>query len=173
MSGESKNIWHRRAPRSCGARPTHRIRRGVVQLGVLLLVTLGLVAGIGGAASAHTNSISATCEKLSVKLTSYAGSGNRVQVTIDGTSRPTPTFGASYTQTFTFADSTMAHTWTVKVTAVGRPGRQQGLVVHPERDVHAVRTSGRVPVPGRHPAARHQLHAARQGQGVPRRARHP
>ena len=100
----------------------------IVQVGALLLVTLGLVAVTGGAASAHTASVSATCKKLSVNLTSYQSSGgqNRVQVSVDGASRADAQFGTSYSQTFPFSDETVAHTWTVKVTAWDDPNGQKG-----------------------------------------------
>ena len=79
---------------------------------------------------------------------------NRVKVSVDGAGVADTTFGSSYSQTFAFADSTVAHSWTVKVTGVGRPGRQKGWTLHQERHVDAVRAAGRLPGAARHPAAR-------------------
>ncbi len=44
----------------------HRIQAHIARLGALLLVVLGLVVVTGGAASAHTSSITSTCDNLTV-----------------------------------------------------------------------------------------------------------
>src|SRR3954471_15047821 len=110
------------------ARRAHRTRDWVIRSAALLLVTIGLVAATGGAASAHTSSVSATCAKLSVNLSSYQSSGgqNHVTVTVDGAQKADAAFGSSYSQFFPFADQTVAHSWTVKVTAWDDPDGQKG-----------------------------------------------
>jgi hypothetical protein len=105
-----------------------RTSHWVIRLAVLLLITIGLVAATGSAASAHTNSVSATCAKLSVNLSNYQSSGgqNHVTVTVDGAQKADTAFGSSYSQLFPFADETVAHSWTVKVTAWDDPDAQKG-----------------------------------------------
>ncbi len=109
-------------------RAARHSRHWVIRISVLLLITIGLVAGTGSAASAHTKSVSATCYKLSVSLTDYQTSGgqNRVTVTVDGAQKADTAFGSSYSQTFPFADETVAHSWTVNVTAWDDPNGQKG-----------------------------------------------
>jgi len=117
---------------------TTRPRRGhasttaaLARLAALLLAGLGLVVVGGGAASAHTPSVDATCERLSVRLTSYQGSGtaNTVQVVIDGTTMAESAFGTSYQRDFTFADAAVPHTWSVAVTAADDPDGSRGWTV--------------------------------------------
>jgi len=99
------------------------MRRHVARLGALVLVALGLVVVTGGAASAHNASVSATCSQLTVSLTDYqqrAGEQNTVKVTVDGVLKADTTFVSGYSQSFPLAD-TVAHTWTVAVTAWDDP----------------------------------------------------
>lgn len=101
-------------------------------LGALLLTSLGLVAlGGAGPATAHTPSISATCEKLTVNLTNYQGSGapNTVRVVIDGATRTETSFGSSYAQVFTLGDPATSHTWSVAVTASDDPDGSRGWTI--------------------------------------------
>ncbi|MBA2954706.1 hypothetical protein GON03_10255 [Nocardioides sp. MAH-18] len=100
--------------------------------GALLLTTLGLVAlGGAGAASAHTPSISVTCDKLTVSLTNYqdSASPNSVRVVTDGAVRAETPFGSSYAQVFTLGDPTTPHTWSVTVTASDDPDGSNGWTI--------------------------------------------
>ena len=128
MSGEAQHKRPFHVRRSAETRRSLRVRRRIGHVAALLLVATGLVVVTGGAASAHNASVSATCAKLSVSLTSYQASGgqNTVKVTVDGATKADTAFGSSYNQTFPFADETSSHTWTVQVKAWDDAGGQKG-----------------------------------------------
>jgi len=91
-------------------------------LGTLALV-LGLVALVAGPASAHNHTVSASCAAgVTVTLSYYrnddASQHNTVAVWIDGVQKTdNPSFGGSFSQTYTFSAGQASHTYRVKVTA--------------------------------------------------------
>ena len=96
-------------------------------LHTLLALSIASVALIATAApaQAHTPAVSADCAQLSVRLDSYRGGGhhgggdpNSVAVSIDGAPVLNQRFGRSFAQTFAFANSAVAHPWSVVVDAV-------------------------------------------------------
>jgi hypothetical protein len=85
-----------------------------------LATGLALIA-VAAPASAHNNTVNPTCSNLSVDITNYAtkstnDKSNTLKVVIDGTTEVNTTFGASYSQTFTYS-STAVHSWSVTVVA--------------------------------------------------------
>jgi hypothetical protein len=105
-----------------------RLARRMSWLAVLALAAAALVAPSGVAA--HTPNVSLTCQNgLKVNLTKYNTNGaNTVAVSIDGTpvSGSPFSFGSSYTNTFTVAPPTDAHTANVAVSAWDDPTGSKG-----------------------------------------------
>jgi LPXTG-motif cell wall-anchored protein len=122
MTGEYENSTKQ------GRRGHAPITRGLCLLAALVLAGLGLVGLGGGVAAAHTPTLNATCEQLSVRLTSYQGAGtpNTVRVVVDGTVVAESAFGSSYARDFAFGDATLPHSWNVTVTAADDPDRSRG-----------------------------------------------
>jgi hypothetical protein len=81
-----------------------------------------LVAAVGGLvfaqpASAHDHAVTATCTTLTVDISNYSESHNEMAVIIDGVEVDAQSFDESFYQTYTFADSTVAHSFALSVTA--------------------------------------------------------
>ena len=96
-----------------------------VGLAFCLLVVGGFVAV---SASAHTPTVEADCDQLSVKLTSYsAGGANSVKVTINGdVVDENPDFGSSYNETFDAPDQYKSYDYVVEVKAHDDPDGTKG-----------------------------------------------
>src|SRR5207342_1201311 len=96
-----------------------------VGLAFCLLVVGGFVAV---SASAHTPSVQADCDHLSVQLTSYnAGGANSVKVTINGdVVDENPNFGSSYNETFDAPDQYKSYDYVVEVKAHDDPDGTKG-----------------------------------------------
>ncbi|MFC7493104.1 MULTISPECIES: hypothetical protein [unclassified Nocardioides] len=131
LGGKYNTTFHLRSHGHASSRSdrgTPRILAILTRLGALLLVSLGLVAVGGSPASAHTASVDASCEQLTVDLTRYVASGgpNTVRVVVDGETRAETTFGSSYGQAFALGDAATPHSWTVSVTAWDDPDGARG-----------------------------------------------
>jgi len=93
-------------------------------LAFCLLAIGGIVAT---SASAHTPSVTAICDELSVSLTNYnAGGTNRVVVTIDGDVVDDSQFGSTYTEVFDAPDKYTSYSYQVAVTAHDDPSGAKG-----------------------------------------------
>jgi hypothetical protein len=106
------------------------MRSKILAIGSTLLLVAGLFSIGAMSANAHTPTVQASCTTLSVNLTNYNGDQsqhNSVTVTIDGTVVGSNTnFGTTFTQSYTFSDQTVAHTWQVDYTAWDDPSGSHG-----------------------------------------------
>ncbi len=121
--------------RSADARPSFGRRLVSVFATALVAVLVGsglAVVGAAAPASAHTPNISATCDALSVSLTNYnglKGDANTVKVTIDDVVVAETAFAQGYVESFQFSDRTIAHTYSVEVSAHDDPDGSRGWSV--------------------------------------------
>lgn len=87
-----------------------------------VVLALGMVVLTSAPASAHTPSIKADCQKLTVDLKSYKSwhngdsTPNTVTVTIDGTVVQTAEFGESFWKQYSFTQGASSHTYRVQIT---------------------------------------------------------
>lgn len=97
--------------------------KGLVALGI----AVGLVAvGIPLSASAHTNTVSLTCQKADVNLTSY-DKGATAEVVLDGVVVQTGTFGPSYQLHQPFNNTYEAQSHSLVVTVRSADGPQYSV----------------------------------------------
>jgi hypothetical protein len=103
-----------------------------MNLGSKRIMTTIALAALGGtalalasasAASAHTPEVESTCTTLTVTLTNYSTSNenakpNTVTVSIDDQTVEESTFGAGFTDSYTFDDKTVAHHYEVTIDSV-------------------------------------------------------
>lgn len=95
--------------------------------GLALAVIAGsgiAVAATTGNAEAHTPKLDPTCYGLTVSADSYndsKGEINTVVVTIDGNVQDTVYFGSKTSKSYTFADASVSHSYSAKVTAWDDP----------------------------------------------------
>ena len=84
----------------------------------------GSILAASPAAAAQPPRISASCETLSVELQDYPSSEtaptpNTVTVSVDGDVVANEAFGSSYTAALPVGDATVAHDWSVTISALG------------------------------------------------------
>lgn len=96
----------------------------ITSLALAGLAGTGLAVAASTPAFAHTPEVASTCEGMTVTLENYeTGTSdekpNTLSVSIDGNVVDSPTFGSGFTQSYPFADKTVAHSYEVVIDAVG------------------------------------------------------
>ncbi|MFD6165654.1 hypothetical protein ACFWFR_10725 [Oerskovia sp. NPDC060287] len=81
------------------------------------LLALGGLVATAAPASAHTPQVSATCTGLDLSLKAYSAKDNTVTVKVDGKVVKDETFQRSYSTSYAFPDSSVAHSWEIVVRA--------------------------------------------------------
>lgn len=76
-------------------RKTIRVRRSLGLLVALLLALLGGGVATAMSASAHTHNVTLTCKKVTVVLSNYAGSHNRLKIKVNNATKYNEEFGSS------------------------------------------------------------------------------
>jgi LPXTG-motif cell wall-anchored protein len=102
----------------------HSVRiRSAIMAGTVGLGGLAALIGVAGPASAHVPTVSAECGVIHTGFTSYETiegnpTPNMVEVFVDGVSKGSVDFGASYSHDWSMS-KTAVHNWKVVVDAVG------------------------------------------------------